>query len=59
MRFACTRVQAVVTAIPGHWLGCDTGFMALHLTGDDDADRLLTDNPLALLLGMLLDQRVR
>lgn len=33
--------------------------MALHLTGDDAADRLLTDNPLALLTGMLLDQRVR
>lgn len=32
--------------------------MALHLTGDDDADTLLTDNPFALLVGMMLDQQV-
>lgn len=30
----------------------------LHLTGDRDADRLLSDNPFALLIGMLLDQQV-
>ena len=28
------------------------------VTGDPDADRLLVENPLALLLGMLLDQQV-
>ncbi|TDN91335.1 HhH-GPD-type base excision DNA repair protein [Microbacterium sp. BK668] len=32
--------------------------MTLHITGDPDADRLLTDDPLALLLGMLLDQQI-
>ncbi|WP_314650153.1 HhH-GPD-type base excision DNA repair protein [uncultured Microbacterium sp.] len=32
--------------------------MALHITGDDAADALLTDNPLALLVGMLLDQQI-
>ncbi|GAB3632990.1 HhH-GPD-type base excision DNA repair protein [Microbacterium shaanxiense] len=32
--------------------------MALHITGDTAADALLTDNPLALLVGMLLDQQV-
>lgn len=32
--------------------------MALHLTGDDSADTLLTDNPFALLVGMMLDQQV-
>ncbi len=32
--------------------------MDLHITGDSDADSLLTENPLALLLGMLLDQQV-
>ena len=31
--------------------------MALQLTGDPDADRLLDENPLALLIGMLLDQQ--
>lgn len=32
--------------------------MALHITGDTAADELLTENPLALLIGMLLDQQV-
>lgn len=31
----------------------------LHITGDTAADSLLTANPLALLIGMLLDQQVR
>lgn len=30
----------------------------LHLTGDEKADRLLSTNPLALMVGMLLDQQV-
>lgn len=32
--------------------------MTLHITGNAAADRLLTENPLALLIGMLLDQQV-
>src|SRR5256885_7932734 len=32
--------------------------MKLPLTGDEPADRLLEEDPLALLLGMLLDQQV-
>jgi uncharacterized HhH-GPD family protein len=32
--------------------------MALHITGDAAADALLTDEPLALLIGMLLDQQI-
>src|SRR5690554_5262075 len=32
--------------------------MDLHITGDPAADTLLTESPLALLLGMLLDQQV-
>ena len=31
--------------------------MAIHITGDADADQVLTDSPFALLLGMLLDQQ--
>ncbi|CAN5324031.1 HhH-GPD-type base excision DNA repair protein [soil metagenome] len=31
---------------------------ALHITGDAEADELLTNDPLALLIGMLLDQQV-
>ena len=31
---------------------------ALHITGDEHADRVLTDDPFALLVGMLLDQQV-
>ena len=30
----------------------------IPVTGDADADQLLTENPLALLIGMLLDQQV-
>ena len=30
----------------------------LHFTGDDEADRLLVDEPLALLVGFALDQQV-
>ena len=32
--------------------------MSLHLTGDESADTLLTENPFALLVGMLLDQQI-
>ena len=32
--------------------------MKLHLTGDETADTLLSDDPFALLLGMLLDQQI-
>jgi uncharacterized HhH-GPD family protein len=31
---------------------------SLHITGDDEADRLLNTDGLALLIGMLLDQQV-
>ena len=32
--------------------------VAIPITGDEAADRFLTDEPLALLIGMLLDQQV-
>ncbi|WP_120337667.1 HhH-GPD-type base excision DNA repair protein [Cryobacterium soli] len=32
--------------------------MTLHLTGDTAADSLLSDDPFALLVGMLLDQQI-
>lgn len=32
--------------------------MALHITDDPAADALLTENPLALPVGMLLDQQM-
>lgn len=35
-----------------------TADSALHITDDPDADALLTRDPLALLIGMLLDQQV-
>ena len=31
--------------------------MAIHITGDADADAVLTDSPFALLVGMMLDQQ--
>ena len=30
----------------------------LHFTGDDEADRLLVEEPMALLIGFALDQQV-
>ncbi|OWY61690.1 Fe-S cluster assembly protein HesB, partial [cyanobacterium TDX16] len=32
--------------------------LPLRVTGDDEADRLLAEDPFALVLGMLLDQQV-
>ncbi len=37
---------------------CHNGRMTLHLTGDAAADTLLSEDPFALLLGMLLDQQI-
>lgn len=31
--------------------------MAIHITGDEAADKVLTDDPFALLVGMMLDQQ--
>src|SRR4029078_11199040 len=31
--------------------------MAIHITGDADADQVLTDSPFAVLVGMMLDQQ--
>lgn len=31
----------------------------LHLSGDPAADELISDDPLALLIGMVLDQQVQ
>lgn len=49
-------------ALPGkdaaaaiHRLG-QTDPMALNITGDERADQVLSDDPFALLVGMLLDQ---
>jgi uncharacterized HhH-GPD family protein len=36
----------------------DNGSMPLTITGDAEADALLSENPLALLIGMLLDQQI-
>src|SRR3954447_24847691 len=31
--------------------------MAIHITGDAEADQVLTDSPFALVVGMMLDQQ--
>lgn len=36
----------------------DNAGMALQITGDPAADQVLTDDPFALLLGMMLDQHI-
>jgi uncharacterized HhH-GPD family protein len=43
-------------SIAGDPVGQD-GAMAIHITGDDTADKVLSEDPFALLLGMLLDQQ--
>ena len=43
---------------PTPYIGPMTG-PAIPITGDIAADMLLQDEPLALLIGMLLDQQVR
>jgi uncharacterized HhH-GPD family protein len=52
------RRAAPGVGLRGDWW--DDGGMTgtLHITGDADADRLLSTDPLALLVGMLLDQQV-
>jgi hypothetical protein len=53
-------------ACPTRRAGCaaagerhDAAMTALRLSQDPDADALLSEDPLALLLGMLLDQQMR
>jgi uncharacterized HhH-GPD family protein len=43
-----TRIEHVATTRPTH----------LYFTGDDEADRFLAEEPLALLVGFVLDQQV-
>ncbi len=39
-------------------MATSTGTDRLHFTGDDEADRLLVSEPMALLIGFALDQQV-
>ena len=41
-----------------HMTATQTAIDRLHFTGDDEADRLLATDPLALLIGFALDQQV-
>jgi uncharacterized HhH-GPD family protein len=50
-RLPRTRIEIVATE-------STTGPRALHFTGDEEADRLLAEEPLALLIGFVLDQQV-
>lgn len=49
---------ASATSLAGPRLEAVPTTPTLPLTGDPEADRLLGDDPLALLIGMLLDQRI-
>jgi hypothetical protein len=42
----------------GSFYGTISGMPDLRIAQDDDADELLNRDPLALLVGMLLDQHV-
>lgn len=62
MRLSCLWSSVVGPVTPafraarGHYGGMTN---SLHLTGEPDADAVLAKGPFALLVGMLLDQRVR
>jgi hypothetical protein len=45
--------------LPGPGSGRISGVPTLHLSQDDAADELLGRDPLALLIGTLLDQHLR
>ena len=50
------RLRLLPARLPWHDRGMTP---TLHITDDETADALLSTNPLALLIGMLLDQQVR
>jgi uncharacterized HhH-GPD family protein len=53
-----TRAIAALNGCKAIRLGRVFGVADLHLSGDTDADLLLSSDPLALLIGMVLDQQV-
>src|ERR1700733_9063216 len=60
MARVCPRRAPVVTSGSGRSPCQDLPMarIALHITGDDEADAVLSRDPLALLIGMVLDQQV-
>jgi hypothetical protein len=44
---------------PGTSCWTRVGFAMLHLSQDPAADQLLSEDPLALLVGFVLDQQIR
>src|SRR6201992_1606195 len=56
---ACLRRPHRTHRPPGHRAKIfPMARIALHITGDDQADALLSRDPLALLIGMVLDQQI-
>ena len=51
-------VKADTSAYDGRMTTTPTPVDRLHFTGDDEADRMLATDPLALLIGFALDQQV-
>jgi len=58
MRRAAILQPMTAGAEAGHTARTEAGTGTLAVTGDEAADRLLNTDPLALLLGMLLDQQI-
>ena len=58
---SATARGATIGPAPVDRVPCDHGAMQgdLAVTGNPEADRLLNTEPLALLLGMLLDQHMQ
>lgn len=59
---ACDRLtspsRAATTGVAGAVDRWQDGRMALQIAQDPAADQVLADNPFALLVGMMLDQRI-
>src|SRR5271168_777226 len=60
MARVCPRREAAATSGPAGRRAniFPMARIALHITGDDKADAVLSRDPLALLIGMVLDQQI-
>lgn len=57
-RASTPRLTGTAMAYQRYASECHHGSMALHITGDTAADKLLSDDSFALLTGVLLDQQI-
>jgi hypothetical protein len=59
VRWASSLVSRAADEVERRWELAYADLMSLYLSGDEAADQLLSTDPLALVIGMVLDQQVR